>query len=594
MQQWLRDSYPQLKQLNKCLLFYNLMADNPEPTLKQMFETRLMISRQMTKDGSLADQVTITKENFHACLQKISSFVSNMTSRINQQPQHPQQHPPQHQQQHQHPQHDQQQQERQQGGQAQQQILQQPPQELPHSKQAQLNAANLKIVEEQESHHRQQESQHRQHKAPPPPTTDRPPFQLGAQSPRGAPQYFQDPQVNAGNLKFPTKKKAKLDHVNSQTSTPGTTSSPKIGAGKGASPELKRPQQPEKPVETKPTFKCKDNTCDFSIRGFDTQAELEAHTKDSHAKIEDPLKYAIEQVAEAVGLNKDGNTKPDANATNRGTRPATATSTKPPHSGKSGQTPNLKQEVSTPTGAQAAATPMARVATQSSAVKSSPSNNILKTPQTGTKAGTPSTGQPARGTPASTAKPASKDTETAKTVTPEKKEEDPWATAPFDPTSLKDIFDAMDLPGTFTAASLSNEDNSWISRSLSLSPATTPASSLGSKDSTSTRDSDISESDNLQISLGMGGTDANTGGDAWMGALGTDFMPLDLQLSEDLRALGVGMEDEDVLLGMLGPIDGKGDADAMDMDWDATFGARAGLEAEGEIEGWGAGGVFDL
>lgn len=542
----------------------------------------------MTKDGSLADQVTITKENFHACLQKIGSFVSNMASRIGQQPQHPQQHPPQHQQQHQHPQHDQQQQERQQGGQAQQQILQQPPQELPHSERAQLNAANLKIVEA---------SHDRRHKAPPPPTTDRPPFQLGAQSPRGAPKYFHEPQVNAANLKMPMNKKVKLEHVNSQTSTPGTTSSPQIGAGKGASPELKRPQQPEKPVETKPTFKCKDNTCDFSIRGFDTQAELEAHTKDSHAKIEDPLKYAIEQVAEAVGLNKDGNTKPDANATNRGTRPATVTSTKPPHSGKSGQTPNLKQEVSTPTGVQAAATPMARVATQSSAVKSSPSNNILKTPQTGPKAGTPSTGQQARGTPASTAKPTSKDTETAKAVAPEKKEEDPWATAPFDPASLKDIFDAMDLPGTFTAASLSNEDNSWISRSLSLSPATTPASSLGSKDSTSTRDSDISESDNLQISLGLGGTDANTGGDAWMGALGTDFMPLDLQLSEDLRALGVGMEDEDVLLGMLGPIDGKGaegGADAMDMDWDATFGARAGLEAEGEIEGWGAGGVFDL
>lgn len=37
MQQWLRDSYPQLKQLNKCLLFYNLM-DNPKPTLKQMIE----------------------------------------------------------------------------------------------------------------------------------------------------------------------------------------------------------------------------------------------------------------------------------------------------------------------------------------------------------------------------------------------------------------------------------------------------------------------------------------------------------------------------------------------------------------------------
>jgi len=38
MQQWLRDSYLQLKQLDKCLLFYNRIADNPEPTLKQMFE----------------------------------------------------------------------------------------------------------------------------------------------------------------------------------------------------------------------------------------------------------------------------------------------------------------------------------------------------------------------------------------------------------------------------------------------------------------------------------------------------------------------------------------------------------------------------
>ena len=38
MQQWLRDYYPQLKQLDKCLLFYNRIADNPEPILKQMFE----------------------------------------------------------------------------------------------------------------------------------------------------------------------------------------------------------------------------------------------------------------------------------------------------------------------------------------------------------------------------------------------------------------------------------------------------------------------------------------------------------------------------------------------------------------------------
>src|SRR6266568_1485517 len=110
-----------------------------------------MILRQM-KDGSLADQVTITKEIFHAYLQRINSFVSKMASRANQQPQHPQQHPQQHQQ------------ERQQGGQAQQQMLQQPHQEAPHSKQAQaqLNAENLKIVDQLANHHRHL-------KVPPPP-----------------------------------------------------------------------------------------------------------------------------------------------------------------------------------------------------------------------------------------------------------------------------------------------------------------------------------------------------------------------------------------------------------------------------------------
>ena len=36
----------------------------------------------MTEDGSLADQVTIVKDNFHACLQGISTFVSKMASRV--------------------------------------------------------------------------------------------------------------------------------------------------------------------------------------------------------------------------------------------------------------------------------------------------------------------------------------------------------------------------------------------------------------------------------------------------------------------------------------------------------------------------------
>ncbi|KAF2106143.1 hypothetical protein BDV96DRAFT_617526 [Lophiotrema nucula] len=394
----------------------------------------------------------------------------------------------------------------------------------------QLTPANLKQHEQE---------QKRQQKAPQAPTTDRPPFPLGGQSPRGAPTYFEPPKI--GNLVLPDKKKQKLD---STTSTPGQKPSPRIPSGKTGSPEVKRQPVLEKPVEQKPKFRCQVPDCDPNHRGFDTQGELEAHVKDVHAKIEDPLSFALESMADYLEVDpRTGLPKSDA---------ATARPMKPTPSGrrasqpiKAGQTPSMAQNVTTPAGAQAV-TPMARVPTQTG-VKSSPSAKILKTPQTGIKAGTPSAGMPAKATPTSVTKAATKELEPVVVPEPEKELEN----QPFVPTSLfdysyDDIYAALDTSGTFTVLDLKDEDNSWALRSRPSSPINTPDSS--SKDTPETRQSDISENDNLQIDVHFKDIEVP---DGWLAALAGDPVPLDVQLSEDISTLGVTlppMDNDDMML----------------------------------------------
>jgi hypothetical protein len=106
------------------------------------------------------------------------------------------------------------------------------------------------------------------------------------------------------------------------------------------------------------------------------------------------------------------------------------------------------------------------------------------------------------------------------------------------PTSLLDYsyeetFAALDANGPFTVLDLKDVDNTWATRSRPSSPTETPDSS--SKDTPSTRQSDISENDNLQINLDIDMPDA------WMMNLNGDALPLDMQLSDDLQTLGVSL-----------------------------------------------------
>ncbi|KAF2175668.1 hypothetical protein K469DRAFT_609955 [Zopfia rhizophila CBS 207.26] len=514
LQQLVREKLPTLRKVEIALRIFNASYDEgkTEELARSVMRARAQLLRQMNpSDGTLLDQLSLSEEDFKGQLRHIIQFVGKVMSRFqNQQGQNLS---------------------------GQQNQLQPQAPEAPPAKQHQLNAANLKIVERQQ----------RQQKAPQASTTDRPPFPLGGQSPRGAPTYFVEPQIKAGNLRIPDKKKQKLDHANSQTSTPGQTAPPQVGTGKGGSPQLKRQQQPEKPVEQKPTFKCKESGCDYSLRGFDTQAELDAHFKDNHAKIEDPLQFALDAMADYLDIDaSSGQPKSDPTTANRSARPATQPGKAPPQPVKSEQTPSVTQNVTTPAGPQAAATPMARVATQPG-IKSSPSTSLLKTPQIGAKVATPSTGVPAKATPSSTTKLATKDTETTVIAEPGKEEENlPFVPMPLFDFSYEDVFSGLDTSGPFTVLDLKDEDTSWVLRSRPNSPIFTPESS--SKDSPSTRQSDISENDNLQISIGMKDGDIP---DGWLAALNGESLPLDVQLSEDLQALGVTlppMDNDDLML----------------------------------------------
>jgi hypothetical protein len=389
---------------------------------------------------------------------------------------------------------------------------------------AQLNAANLK---------QHTESHQRGSKAPQAPTTDRPPFPLGGgQSPSGAPKYF-DEAPRPISLVLPDKKRARVDG-GSASSTPGPRPSPRMSGGKGNSPELKRQPGPDKQMPQKPTFKCKEANCEYSVRGFEQQHELEAHVSIAHTVHENPLQFALESMADYLDVDvKTGEARIDPS------KPATAKPAPAPAAApQRAPVQPIKTEqgaapiASTPSGQHAAATPMARIPTQTG-IKNSPSANLLKTPQAMAKVATPSTGA-VKPTPTSAAKSMLKEPAPAVVAEPEKTQD----LQPMIPTSLLDYsyeetFAALDANGPFTVLDLKDVDNTWATRSRPSSPTETPDSS--SKDTPSTRQSDISENDNLVINIDVDMPDA------WMMPMNGDALPLDMQLSDDLQTLGVSL-----------------------------------------------------
>ncbi|KAI1344287.1 hypothetical protein F5Y15DRAFT_107796 [Xylariaceae sp. FL0016] len=175
------------------------------------------------------------------------------------------------------------------------------------SQPAPLNAANLE-KQTQALSKMHQRSGSRSGQPPAAPTTSQPPFSFSAQSPSGQPAYAGKPSITQDHLQLPARKKAKTSGVGSG----GASANASPNAQKLPSPEMsKRPTPAAEAKPPQPQFLCPDTSCDYHVTGFATQEALRKHNEQEHIKpAKDPIGYVEECLAEALGLDANGNPKP--------------------------------------------------------------------------------------------------------------------------------------------------------------------------------------------------------------------------------------------------------------------------------------------
>jgi hypothetical protein len=268
--------------------------------------------------------------------------------------------------------------------------------------------------------------------------------------PRGAPVYADT--GSSVDLKLPPNKKAKRG---------AQAGSPAQGSATSGSPQVTKTPAPSKQAtmgaqtmdvkmdQSMKPFKC-DQGCEL---GFSSADQLNLHIKQMHAVPVDPLQYATENLAEVLGLNPDGTRKAQPNGKGAAGKSDKAMAS-PPKPGQKG------------------------AAGQKKGVKTSPAVANLKNPQQ-SKAPAP-TSAPKTG---------------AKTDDAGAENEDSWANANITPSELYDTFKPMD---NFTL--------DWVLKtSLNSSPSALTPSSSSTRDSASShsRDSDIAEVDNINVTIAV-------------------------------------------------------------------------------------------
>jgi hypothetical protein len=324
-----------------------------------------------------------------------------------------------------------------------------------------LNAANLQ-QQQQQLNKIHQRSNSRSSHTPAAPTSAQAPFHFGATSPHGAPSYIGKSTVTQDNLQLPPARKKQKQTAGPGQGTPGSTSSPQVT--KAASPDVKRQQVDSKSL-LKPSLCCSEPECDRHTIGFDTEEELKRHTQEEHIRpLENPLKYAEENLAAILGLDSHGQPKKAVTSIQDSTKMAASAS-------KQGQTPNVKTET-TP----AAGTPMNR---NGSMNRQSSTANAKSSAQS--KAATSKD---------SPAKPPATQNDSGKQVPQEALAMDSWANATIDPHDLLQSFQPFE---TGAGGAISD-----LNVYRSITPNDTPESS---KDGVSEPNSDISEGVGLDINV---------------------------------------------------------------------------------------------
>lgn len=337
-----------------------------------------------------------------------------------------------------------------------------------------LNAANLQ-QQQQQLNKMHQRSGSRSSHAPAAPTSTQPPFQFGASSPHGTPAYIGKTALTQENLHIPARKKQKQN--NTGQNTPGSNASAQVN--KAPLLEVKRHPAPESKLQPKPALCCSEPECDRHNVGFDSEEALRAHTQEEHIQpLENPPKYAQDNLAAVLGLDSQGRSKNPASSTQDAGATVAAVKMGPSGS-KQGQTPNIKGE-NTPGGA---ATPMNRQTSMNrQASVSGAKPNVTSNPKGPSDSAKDALAKLQAGQK-DPAKQATQQAQQAATV-------DPWANATIDP---HDLF--QNIQGFESGAGGAISDMNIY---RSITPNDTPESS---KDGVSEPNSDVSDGVALDISL---------------------------------------------------------------------------------------------
>ncbi|KAI1372975.1 hypothetical protein F4677DRAFT_232668 [Hypoxylon crocopeplum] len=213
-----------------------------------------------------------------------------------------------------------------------------------------LNAANLER-QTQALNKMHQRTGSKNGQPPAAPTTAQPPFPFGAQSPNGQPTYIGKPAITATDLHLPARKKVKTGPQSGLGSGgPSANTSPRVQ--KAPSPEMVRRSAPTDMKAAKLQFQCPELGCEAHGIGFATEEAQRHHIEEEHVKpYQNPLQFATENLAAALGLDPSGKPKVPTDAST--TAPGVLQLSAPPmtnHLSKQGQTPTSRAE----------ATPMSR------------------------------------------------------------------------------------------------------------------------------------------------------------------------------------------------------------------------------------------
>jgi hypothetical protein len=328
-----------------------------------------------------------------------------------------------------------------------------------------LNAANLQ-QQQQQLNKLHQRSNSRSSHTPAAPTSTQPPFQFGATSPHGAPSYIGKSAVTQDNLQLPPARKKQKQAPAPGLGTPGSTSSPQVI--KGVAPDVKR-QPAESKSQLKPSLCCSEPECERYTIGFDNEEDLKHHTQEEHIRpLENPLKYAQENLAATLGLDSQGQSKKTAISSQNSAKMVASGS-------KQGQTPNVKTET-TP----AAGTPMDRQASMNRQGSATGARLNMQS-KSGAAKESPAKGQAGQ-----------KDSGKQRGSQPPQETvvADLWANTTIDPHDLLQTFQPFE---TGAGGAISD-----INVYRSITPNDTPESS---KDGVSEPNSDISEGVGLDINV---------------------------------------------------------------------------------------------